>query len=145
MTLYKTDGSTADESRPAADTNKIVAVNLYLGAGATTNSDSGVTKFDNIDSALAAMSQVGMLLLVLDEVTDPSADLFDREATFVEKVIKPIVAKFPQLKVGREHITSKEATEFLPVLKHETHLQTLLQAVASGGKKFYSERTAHPT
>lgn len=103
-----------------------------------------MTKFDNIDSAPAVMSQVGMLLLVLDEVTDPSADLFDREATFVEKVIKPIVAELPQLKVGREHITSKEATKFLPVLKHKTHHQTLLQAVASGRKKFYSERTAHP-
>ncbi|KAE9332924.1 hypothetical protein PF008_g14700 [Phytophthora fragariae] len=96
MTLYKTDGSTADESRRTAATNKIVAVKLYLRAGATTSSDSGVTKLDHIDSALAVMSQVGMLLLVLDEVTDPSADRFDREATFVEKVIKPIVAKFPQ-------------------------------------------------
>ncbi|GMF11568.1 unnamed protein product [Phytophthora lilii] len=169
MTLYMTDGTTADEIRRAAATKKIFAVKLYP---ATTNSDSGVTKIENIYPALEAMSEVGMPLLVHGEVTDPSVDLFDREATFVEQVIKPLVAKFPQLKVVMEHITTKEAAEFvtnapanvaatitpqhllynrnaifqgglrphkycLPVLKRETHRQALLQAIASGSKKFF--------
>lgn len=150
----------------------LLTVVLDAAAGATTNSDSGVTKIDNIYPALEAMSEVGMPLLVHGEVTDPSVDLFDREATFVEEVIKPLVAKFPQLKVVMEHITTKEAAEFvtnapanvaatitpqhllynrnaifqgglrphkycLPVLKRETHRQALLQAVASGSKKFF--------
>uniref|UniRef100_A0AAV1TV52 Dihydroorotase, mitochondrial n=1 Tax=Peronospora matthiolae TaxID=2874970 RepID=A0AAV1TV52_9STRA len=171
MTLYMTDSTTADEIRRAAATNKIVAVKLYP-AGATTNSDSGVTNIDNIHLALSAMSDVGMPLLVHGEVTDPSVDVFDREATFLEQVIQPLVAKFPQLKVVMEHITTKEAAEFvtnssanvaatitpqhllynrnaifqgglrphkycLPVLKRETHRQALLQAVASGSKKFF--------
>jgi dihydroorotase len=127
---------------------------------------------DNIYPALEAMSDVGMPLLVHGEVTDPSVDLFDREATFVEQVIKPLVARFPRLKVVMEHITTKEAAEFvthapanvaatitpqhllynrnaifqgglrphkycLPVLKRETHRQALLQAIASGSKKFF--------
>ncbi|CAI5745495.1 unnamed protein product [Peronospora destructor] len=171
MTLYMTDGTSADEIRRAAATNKIVAVKLYP-AGATTNSDSGVTKIGNIYSALEAMSEVGMPLLVHGEVTDPSVDLFDREAAFVEQVIKPLITKFPQLKVVMEHITTKEAAEFvsnapanvaatitpqhllynrnaifqgglrphkycLPVLKREIHRQALLQAIASGSKKFF--------
>ncbi|KAF4040239.1 Amidohydrolase family [Phytophthora infestans] len=171
MTLYMTDSTAADEIRRAAETKKIFAVKLYP-AGATTNSDSGVTKIDNIYPALEAMADVGMPLLVHGEVTDPSVDLFDREATFVEQVIKPLVAKFPQLKVVMEHITTKEAAEFitnapanvaatitpqhllfnrnaifqgglrphkycLPVLKRETHRQALLQAIASGSKKFF--------
>lgn len=171
MTLYMTDGTTAEEIRRAAATNKIFAVKLYP-AGATTNSDSGVTNFNNIYPALEAMADVGMPLLVHGEVTDPTVDLFDREATFVEEVIKPLVAKFPQLKVVMEHITTKEAAEFvtnapanvaatitpqhllynrnaifqgglrphkycLPVLKRETHRQALLQAIASGSKKFF--------
>lgn len=112
MTLYMTDGTTADEIRRAAATGQIFAVKLYP-AGATTNSDSGVTRIDNIYPALEAMADVGMPLLVHGEVTDPSVDLFDREATFVEQVIKPLVAKFPQLKVVMEHITTKEAAEFV--------------------------------
>ncbi|KAK1943093.1 Dihydroorotase [Phytophthora citrophthora] len=118
------------------------------------------------------MADVGMPLLVHGEVTDQTVDLFDREAQFVEEVIKPLVAKFPQLKVVMEHITTKEAAEFvtnapanvaatitpqhllynrnaifqgglrphkycLPVLKRETHRQALLQAIASGSKKFF--------
>ncbi|KAG7393801.1 hypothetical protein PHYBOEH_006007 [Phytophthora boehmeriae] len=112
MTLYMTDQTTADEIRRAAATGKIFAVKLYP-AGATTNSDSGVTKMDNIYPALEAMSEVGMPLLVHGEVTDPSIDLFDREAMFIEQVLKPVVDKFPQLKVVMEHITTKEAAEFV--------------------------------
>ncbi|KAF4318877.1 hypothetical protein JM18_006426 [Phytophthora kernoviae] len=112
MTLYMTDQTTAEEIRRAAATGKIFAVKLYP-AGATTNSDSGVTKMDNVFPALEAMSEVGMPLLVHGEVTDPSIDLFDREAIFIEQVLKPVVDKFPQLKVVMEHITTKEAAEFV--------------------------------
>ncbi|RLN43692.1 hypothetical protein BBJ28_00013364 [Nothophytophthora sp. Chile5] len=112
MTLYMTDHTTPEEIRLAAASGKVFAVKLYP-AGATTNSDSGMTKIENIYPALEAMSDVGMPLLVHGEVTDPSVDIFDREATFIEQVLKPLVAKFPQLKVVMEHITTKEAAEFV--------------------------------
>ncbi|RLN98922.1 hypothetical protein BBJ28_00014956 [Nothophytophthora sp. Chile5] len=112
MTLYMTDHTTPEEIRRAAASEKVFAVKLYP-AGATTNSDSGMTKIENVYPALEAMSDVGMPLLVHGEVTDPSVDIFDREATFIEQVLEPLVAKFPQLKVVMEHITTKEAAEFV--------------------------------
>lgn len=112
MTLYMTDHTSPEEIRRAHATGQIFAVKLYP-AGATTNSDSGVTNMENIFPALEAMADVGMPLLVHGEVTDQSVDLFDREAEFIEQVLKPIVNKFPQLKVVMEHITTKEAAEFV--------------------------------
>ncbi|TDH66455.1 hypothetical protein CCR75_007747 [Bremia lactucae] len=112
MTLYMTDGTTADEIRRAAATKQIFAVKLYP-AGATTNSESGVTRMDNIYPALEVMAEVKMPLLVHGEVTDPSVDLFDREATFIEQILKPLVNRFPLLKIVMEHITTKEAVNFV--------------------------------
>lgn len=112
MTLYMTDHTSAEEIQRAAATGKIVAVKLYP-AGATTNSDAGVTNMENIYPALEAMSAVGMPLLVHGEVTDQSVDIFDREACFIEQVLKPLVARFPQLKVVMEHITTADAAKFV--------------------------------
>ncbi|KAJ0406631.1 hypothetical protein ATCC90586_006131 [Pythium insidiosum] len=112
MTLYMTDQTTGDEIRRAAASGKVFAVKLYP-AGATTNSDSGVTNIENVHGALAAMQELGMPLLVHGEVTDSTVDVFDREAVFIERVLKPLVAKFPQLKVVMEHITTEEAAKFV--------------------------------
>ncbi|GLE01469.1 hypothetical protein PINS_up010299 [Pythium insidiosum] len=112
MTLYLTDQTSADEIRRAAASGKVFAVKLYP-AGATTNSDSGVTDMERVHGALAAMQEVGMPLLVHGEVTDPTVDVFDREAVFIERVLKPLVAKFPQLKIVMEHITTEEAAKFV--------------------------------
>lgn len=112
MTLYMTDQTTPEEIQRAAASKKIFAVKLYP-AGATTNSDSGVTNIANVYPALRAMSELGMPLLVHGEVTDPSVDIFDREAEFIESVLKPLVAAMPQLKVVMEHITTEDAARFV--------------------------------
>jgi dihydroorotase len=82
-------------------------------AGATTNSDSGVTSVKNIYSVLKAMQEVGMLLLVHGEVTDSSIDIFDREKVFLDTILGDVVADFPELKIVLEHITTKDAVEFV--------------------------------
>ena len=112
MVLYARDNMTADDIYAAADSNIVRAVKLYP-AGATTNSDSGVTDIRNIDQALAAMQEVGMPLLVHGEVTDADIDVFDREAVFIERILKPTVERFPELKVVFEHITTAQAAEFV--------------------------------
>ncbi|MDO6526260.1 dihydroorotase [Motilimonas sp. 1_MG-2023] len=112
MVLYLTDNTTADEIRKAKASGVVYAAKLYP-AGATTNSDSGVTSVDNIAPAIAAMEEVGMLLLVHGEVTHHDIDIFDREAVFIEQVMKPLVARFPNLKIVMEHITTKHAVEFV--------------------------------
>lgn len=112
MTLYMTDKTTAQEISTAVASGKVAAVKMYP-AGATTNSDSGVTNVENVYAALQAMSDAGMPLLVHGEVTDGSVDIFDREAVFIERVLKPLVHKFPQLKVVMEHITTEEAAKFV--------------------------------
>ncbi|MFO6422350.1 dihydroorotase [Motilimonas sp. KMU-193] len=112
MVLYLTDNTTADEIRKAKASGKVYAAKLYP-AGATTNSDSGVTSVDNIVDAIAAMEEVGMLLLVHGEVTHHDIDIFDREAVFIEQVMKPLVTRFPNLKIVMEHITTKQAAEFV--------------------------------
>ncbi len=112
MTLYLTDNTPADEIRRAADSGFVKAVKLYP-AGATTNSDAGVTDLVNCDAALAEMETVGMPLLVHGEVTDPAIDIFDRENVFIETVLKPLLARHPGLRVVFEHITTKDAAEFV--------------------------------
>ncbi|WP_105190717.1 dihydroorotase [Pseudoalteromonas sp. T1lg48] len=112
MVLYLTDNTTADEIRKAKATGKIVAAKLYP-AGATTNSDSGVTDIENIYPVLEAMQEVGMLLLVHGEVTDSSIDIFDREKVFIDTKLKKVVKDFPELKVVLEHITTKDAVDFV--------------------------------
>jgi dihydroorotase len=85
----------------------------YYPAGATTNSDSGVTDLTHCYAALEAMSAHGLPLLVHGEVTDPSVDIFDREQVFLERVLSPLVRRFPQLKIVIEHITTREAAHFV--------------------------------
>ncbi len=112
MTLYLTDNTPADEIRRAADSGFVKAVKLYP-AGATTNSDAGVTDLAKCDAALAEMEKLGMPLLVHGEVTDPAIDIFDRENVFIEAVLKPLLASRPGLRVVFEHITTKDAAEFV--------------------------------
>ena len=112
MTLYLTDNTPGDEIRRAADSGFVKAVKLYP-AGATTNSDAGVTDLAKCDAALAEMEKAGMPLLVHGEVTDPTVDIFDRENVFIDTVLKPLLARHPGLRVVFEHITTKDAAEFV--------------------------------
>lgn len=113
MTLYLTDNTTSEEIFRAYESGQVYAVKLYP-AGATTNSDAGVTDLlGKCTKALEALEKCGMPLLVHGEVTDPSIDLFDREAIFVERVMKPLRRAFPALKVVFEHITTKEGAEYV--------------------------------
>lgn len=113
MTLYLTDNTPAEEIVRAHESGHVYAVKLYP-AGATTNSDAGVTDLlGKCTKALEALQKCGMPLLVHGEVTDPSIDVFDREAIFVERVMKPLRRAFPALKVVFEHITTKEGAEYV--------------------------------
>ena len=112
MTLYLTDVTSAEEIRAAVASGFVKAVKLYP-AGATTNSDAGVTDLSRCDAALAEMEKLGLPLLVHGEVTDPAIDLFDREAVFVERVLSPLLKRYPALRVVMEHITTKDAAEFV--------------------------------
>lgn len=112
MTLYLTDNTPPAEIAKAAACGFIKAVKLYP-AGATTNSDSGVTRFDKVMPTLEKMAELGLPLLVHGEVTDPAIDVFDREAVFIDTVLQPLIARLPQLKVVMEHITTAQAAEFV--------------------------------
>ena len=112
MTLYLTDNTPADEIRRAADSGFVKAVKLYP-AGATTNSDAGVTDLIKCDAALAEMEKLGMPLLVHGEVTDQAIDIFDRENVFIEMVLQPLLARRPGLRVVFEHITTEDAAQFV--------------------------------
>lgn len=112
MVLYLTEKTTAEEIKQAKATGKIFAAKLYP-AGATTNSDSGVTSVKNVYPVLKAMEEEGMLLLIHGEVTDSQIDIFDREKIFIDKTLRPLVQDFPNLKIVLEHITTKDAAEFV--------------------------------
>ncbi|HMN63822.1 MAG TPA: dihydroorotase [Burkholderiaceae bacterium] len=112
MTLYLTDNTSADEIRRATDSGRVVAVKLYP-AGATTNSDAGVTDLRRTWPVLDAMQRCGMPLLVHGEVTDPQVDVFDREAVFIDTVLDPLRRDFPGLRVVFEHITTRQAAQYV--------------------------------
>ena len=112
MTLYLTDRTTAAEVRRAKASGVVVACKLYP-AGATTNSDAGVTDLRGLDSTLTAMAEVGLPLLLHGEVTDPRVDIFDREAVYLERVLTPLLARQPKLRVVLEHITTAAAVAFV--------------------------------
>jgi dihydroorotase len=112
MTLYLTDNTPPDEIRRAQDTGFIHAVKLYP-AGATTNSAAGVTDLKKCYKTLEVMQELDMPLLVHGEVTDQEIDLFDREAVFIERVMRPLRRDFPELKIVFEHITTKDAAEYV--------------------------------
>ncbi len=111
MTLYLTDNLPADEIKRAQDAG-VVAVKLYP-AGATTNSDAGVTDLRKTYKTLEAMQRAGLLLLVHGEVTSPEIDLFDREAVFIDTQLIPLRRDFPELKIVFEHITTQEAAQYV--------------------------------
>ncbi len=111
MTLYLTDNTPSDEIARAVDAG-VVALKLYP-AGATTNSDAGVTDVRKTYKTLEAMQRKGLLLLVHGEVTDADIDLFDREAVFIDRVMTPLRRDFPELKIVFEHITTREAAQYV--------------------------------
>ena len=112
MTLYLTDNTTTGEVTRAKNSEQVVAFKYYP-AGATTNSDAGVTDIANTWTTLAALEETGMPLLVHAEVTDPDVDVFDRESVFIDTVLEPLTARFPKLKVVLEHVTTKQGIEFV--------------------------------
>lgn len=126
MTLYLTDNTPASEIAEAVASGFVKAVKLYP-AGATTNSDAGLTAVEKAYDTLAAMEAQGLPLLVHGEVTDPAVDLFDREKVFIDTVLEPLLRRFPKLRLVMEHITTKDAAEF----------------VASAGENVGATITAH--
>jgi dihydroorotase len=171
MTLYLTDATAPDEIDRAQASGFVHGVKLYP-AGATTNSAAGVTDLGRCRATLARMETLAMPLLVHGEATDPGIDVFDREAVFIERVLQPLRRDFPGLRLVFEHITTRDAVQFvteagpnvaatvtahhlllnrnamfaggvrphhycLPVLKRESHRQTLLGAATSGNPKFF--------
>ena len=112
MTLYLTDRTTPEDIREAAASGIVHAVKLYP-AGATTNSDSGVTDIRGRYPVFKAMAETGIKLLIHGEVTTASVDIFDREAAFLDTFLKDIVHDFPDLQVVLEHITTKAAVDFV--------------------------------
>ncbi len=171
MALYLTDNTAPDEILRVKESGFVHALKYYP-AGATTNSDSGVTDLRKIYRVLEAMQTHGVVLCLHGEVTGPEVDVFDREARFVEGSLQQIVRDFPALKIVVEHITTSEAAQFvreaaanvaatitpqhllysrnaiftggirphfycLPILKRETHRQSLIAAAVSGSPKFF--------
>jgi len=112
MTLYLTDNTPPEEIAAARASGFIHAVKLYP-AGATTNSDAGVTDIRRCHATLEAMQHAGLPLLVHGEVTDADIDIFDREAVFIDRVMRPLRKDFPELKVVFEHITTKDAAQYV--------------------------------
>jgi len=112
MTAYLTDDSDADEIERGHRDGVWVAAKLYP-AGATTNSASGVTDIANVARVLDRMQKIGMPLLVHGEVTDPSIDIFDREAVFIDRILLKTLANFPALKVVLEHITTRQSADLV--------------------------------
>lgn len=112
MTLYLTDRTDPAEVDRAKASGAVHGFKLYP-AGATTHSDGGVTDIRKIDAVLARMAELGVILQVHGEVTDPQVDVFDREARFIDSVLAPVVERLPRLRVVFEHITTREAAEFV--------------------------------
>ena len=142
MTLYLTDRLPPDEIARARDAG-VVAVKLYP-AGATTNSDAGVTDLRHTRPTLEAMQRLGLPLLVHGEVTDPAIDLFDREAVFIDTQLIPLRRDFPELKIVFEHITTREAAQYVAEAGAHTaatitahHLLYNRNAIFTGGVRHH--------
>lgn len=112
MTLYLTDNTTPEEIRKGKEEGIISAVKLYP-ANATTNSQFGITDMNKLDSVFETMSELQLPLLIHGEMVHESIDIFDREKEFIDQVLKPLLKKFPRLKVVLEHITTKDAVDFI--------------------------------
>ena len=129
MTLYLTERTTPADIAEARASGFVHAVKWYP-AGATTNSDSGVRQIANCHEALLAMEQHDLPLLVHGEVTDAHVDVFDREAVFIETLLKPLVQRYPKLRIVLEHITTRQAAEFVAAAPANV-------AATSGSPKFF--------
>jgi dihydroorotase len=112
MTLYLTEDSDPEDVAAAHQSGLVNAVKLYP-AGATTNSASGVANFDKVAPVLEKMAEIGLPLCTHGEVTDPSVDIFDREAAFIDRILDPIRKKHPKLRVIMEHITTSNAVDYV--------------------------------
>lgn len=112
MTLYLTDNTPADEVRAAAASPYIHAVKYYP-AGATTNSDAGVTSLEKCYPILEIMAELGLPLLMHGEVTEDAVDIFDREKCFIDRILVPLAARFPTLRMVLEHVTTADAVQFI--------------------------------
>ena len=112
MTLFLTEKITADEITKASQSTFVHAVKYYP-AGATTNSESGVTAIEKVYPVLEAMAEQNLPLLVHGEVTDADVDIFDREAIFIEKILSPLMDNIPELRIVFEHVTTKDAVDFV--------------------------------
>jgi len=139
MTLYLTDQTTAAEIHRARDCGLVIGAKLYP-AGATTNSDAGVTDIARIHPALAAMQECGLVLQVHGEVTASDVDVFDREQAFIERVLAPLCEQFPRLRIVFEHVTTRAAVEFVRASRKDIaatitpqHLLLNRNAIFAGG------------
>lgn len=112
MTLYLTEGTSADDVEDGFRSGLVTAVKLYP-AGATTNSQSGVRDIAKVMPVLERMASIGMTLCVHGEVTDPAIDIFDREAVFIERVLAPLRERLPELRIVMEHVTTKNGVDFV--------------------------------
>lgn len=119
MTLYLTDNTSARDISDAAESGIIYGVKYYP-AGATTNSASGVTSIEATYQVLEQMQVLGMPLQIHGEVTDPDIDIFDREVVFIERILAPLVQRFPALKIILEHVTTRDAVAF--VSENNSHI-----------------------
>ncbi|SNX59617.1 dihydroorotase [Nitrosomonas ureae] len=139
MTLYLTDNTAPSEIARAKESKAVQGVKLYP-AGATTNSDAGVTDITKCYATLEAMEQNNLLLLVHGEVTDANVDIFDREKIFIDRVLDPLIRRFPSLRIIFEHITTtdavmfvKEASKFIAATITAHHLLLNRNAIFQGG------------
>ena len=139
MTLYLTDSTTVTEIKKAAESPIIFACKLYP-AGATTNSDSGVSNISHIAAVLESMQEHDIPLLIHGEITDPECDIFDREKVFVETILAKITADFPALRIVLEHVTTVEAVQFVQDASEKIaatitpqHLMFNRNAILAGG------------
>ena len=144
MTIYLTDNTTPAQIEAARASGCVHGVKWYP-AGATTNSDAGVTDIRRCDAALEAMQELGLPLLMHGEVTDAAVDVFDREAEFIQRHLVPLVARFPRLRIVFEHITTRQAAEFVAgahegiaatITPH--HLMLNRNAIFAGGLRPHS-------
>ncbi len=141
MTLYLTDSTTTSEVEKAAESPHVYAFKLYP-AGATTNSDSGVSKLDLIYHVLETMQEHDIPLLIHGEVTEAKYDIFDREKIFLDKVLAGIIKNFPELRIVFEHATTREAVQFVTEASEQLaatitpqHLMFNRNAILAGGIK----------
>jgi len=136
MTLYLTENTDPDDVAAAHAAGIATAVKLYP-AGATTNSASGVTDFEKVRPVLDRMAEIGMPLCVHGEVTNHEVDIFDREAVFIDKILKPLRKKVPDLRIIMEHVTTQDAVDYVRDFDAAGALPKLEAFASLNGPRFY--------